>query len=237
MFTLFFVSPEILKEREISLTGPQAHHALSVLRVHNGEMIRLADGIGNWIDGEITELSKNSLTVQVRERGADPAARTQITIAQAILKGENQKAALDQLVQAGVDAILPWQAHRSVAAIDKSQKWHEVMIAAARQSRRAQIPTLLPKSDLEVLIATSSEYDYAIALHESGTTLLSEHSEIATADRILVIVGPEGGLSEQEIAQLEKASIPTVKLGDAVLRADLAGAVALGAIRILTREW
>ena len=241
MYTLFLVSPESISENQISLTGPQARHAISVLRVQVGDFIRLADGKGNWVDGPIIEVRKDALTVEARIRGADPIAKTHITVAQAILKGENQRAALDQLVQAGVESILPWQAMRSVATIDKSDKWHEVLLNSARQSRRARVPELLPKSDLRGLIAACAknitEYDCVIALHESATSSLSADVTIANSKKILVIVGPEGGLSDQEIIELEQAGIVTRKLGSAVLRADLAGAVALGAIHALTKEW
>lgn len=240
MLSLFFVAPEVITSDEIALTGSQAHHAISVLRLQSGEVIRLADGVGNWVDGSIIKLGKDELSVQVRERGSEPIPQTQITVAQAILKGDNQKVALDQLVQAGVDSILPWQAQRSVATIDKSQKWREVIVAAARQSRRARIPDLLPKSEIRGVITASSEFDCVLALHESASSSLSSLSsqmEIASARRILIVVGPEGGLSDPEIEEFARAGIPAARLGTAVLRADLAGAIALGALHVLTKGW
>lgn len=200
-------------------------------------MIRLADGAGNWIEGEITELTKNSLTVQVAKRGADKKPKTSITIAQALLKGDNQKAALDQLVQAGVSAIVPWQAERSIGAQDKSEKWREVIIAAAQQSRRSQIPELIPMTPLLGLIAGHERFDVVIALHESGSSALSSISKISNAKNVLAIIGPEGGLSDGELELLLDHGIPLVKLGDPVIRADLAGAIAVAAINVLTKEW
>jgi 16S rRNA (uracil1498-N3)-methyltransferase len=237
VFTLFFVSPEELQDEQIRLTGSQAHHAISVLRVQRNEMIRLADGVGRWIEGAITELAKDSLTVQVVKRGADTKSHTSITIAQALLKGDNQKAALDQLVQAGVDAILPWQAERSISAHDKSEKWREVIVAAARQSRQSRIPELIPMTNLNGLISAREKFDVVIALHESASSSLSSISQIAEAKKLLVIIGPEGGLSDTELDQFGNKGIPLVKLGDPVIRADLAGAIAIGAIHVLTKEW
>lgn len=237
MFTLFFVSPEELQHEQIRLTGSQAHHAISVLRVQKNEMIRLADGVGHWIEGEITELTKDFLTIQVAKRGADNKPETSITVAQALLKGDNQKAALDQLVQAGVDAILPWQAERSIGAQDKSEKWREVIVVAARQSRRSQIPELIPMTNLSGLISAREKFDVVIALHESASSSLSSISQMADAKKLLVIIGPEGGLSDAELDQFGNKGIPLAKLGDPVIRADLAGAIAVGAIRVLTKEW
>ena len=237
MYTLFFVAPEDISQDLIKLAGPQAHHATSVLRVQKSEMIRLADGSGNWIEGEVLEVAKDFLTIKVKTRGSDRASKVHITLAQALLKGENQKAALDHLVQAGVETIIPWQADRSVASIDKSEKWREVVIAAARQSRRARIPHLAPMTDLQALMGMRATFDTVIALHESAVHALSSIKELATAKKLLVIVGPEGGLSNQELDQLMKSEIPLVKLGDPVIRADLAGAIALGGIQVLIGEW
>lgn len=142
MFTLFFVAPEEIRSDEIQLRGTQAHHAITVLRVQKGELLRLANGIGDWVEGPITAIGKDMLTIDVQTRGQDKSAKATITIAQAVLKGENQKAALDQLVQAGADSIIPWQAQRSIGTLDKNEKWREVIHAAARQSRRARIQSL-----------------------------------------------------------------------------------------------
>lgn len=237
MYTLFFVAPEDISQDLIKLVGPQAHHATAVLRVQIAEMIRLADGIGNWIEGEVIEVAKDFLTVKAKTRGSDRAPKAHITLAQALLKGENQKAALDHLVQAGVETIIPWQADHSVASIDKSEKWREVVMAAARQSRRARIPHVAPMSDLSALIEARATFDAVIALHESAVQSLSSVKELVTAKRLLVIVGPEGGLSNQELDELMKSEIPLVKLGDPVIRADLAGAIALGGLQVLNGEW
>lgn len=237
MFTLFFVAPEELTQDEIDLRGPQAHHAISVLRIQKSEVLRFADGVGNWVEGPVTEIGKDLMKILVQNRGKDKAPSAEISLAQAVLKGENQKAALDQLVQAGVDSIIPWQAQRSVGALDKSDKWREVINAAARQSRRSRLPELASMTNLAGVLAASSHFDSVIAFHESGEVSLSAVPGISVARSILAIIGPEGGLSTEEIDQLTASGIPLVKLGDPVLRADLAGAIALGALKFLTNQW
>lgn len=237
MFTLFFVTPEAINDSEIRLRGAQAHHAITVLRVQKGQSLRLADGLGNWVEGSITDIAKDALTIIAERRGQDKTAKTKITIAQAVLKGDNQKAALDQLVQAGVDSIIPWQAHRSIGALDKSEKWREVIQAAARQSRRSRLPELASMTTLEGVLTAQTQFDLTIALHESATDSLSAIDTLANAHQVLAIIGPEGGLSNEELDQLQSSGIPLVKLGDPVIRADLAGAIALGALKVLTKEW
>ncbi len=237
MFTLFFVAPEEITRTVIEMRGSQAHHAISVLRIEKGEVLRFADGVGNWVEGPVTEIGKDVVTIHVQTRGVEEVPRVQISIAQAVLKGDNQKAALDQLVQAGVDSIIPWQAQRSVGALEKIDKWREVIHAAARQSRRSRLPELASMTNLGALIDSSSRFDSVIAFHESGTVSLSAILGISDAQSILAIIGPEGGISMEEIDQLAAAGIPLVKLGDPVLRADLAGAVALGALKVLTKQW
>jgi 16S rRNA (uracil1498-N3)-methyltransferase len=136
-----------------------------------------------------------------------------------------------------VDSIIPWQAQRSVGALDKSDKWREVINAAARQSRRSRLPELASMTNLAGVLAASSHFDSVIAFHESGEVSLSAVPGISVARSILAIIGPEGGLSTEEIDQLTASGIPLVKLGDPVLRADLAGAIALGALKVLTNQW
>lgn len=237
MYTLFFTSPEEIKKDAITLDGLEARHAISVLRVRTGEVIRLADGLGNWVEGEINSVAKESLTISVTEHGVDRANVVAITVAQALLKGDNQKAALDQLVQAGVDSIIPWRAFRSIGAADKSEKWQEVIRAAAKQSRRSRIPNLLPKMELRELSKNFSRYDKVIALHESAKAKLTSISGLEKCREVLVIVGPEGGLTEDELGELVNAGAEAVCLGDPVIRADLAGALAMGAIHALTGNW
>lgn len=237
MFTLFFVPPESLSNDVIELSGTEARHAISVLRVKAGEVIRLADGKGKWVDGEIVELRKESLSVRVMTRGEDQKPKVSITLAQSLLKGDNQKAAFDQLVQAGVDSILPWRASRSVGSVDKSEKWREVIFAAAKQSRRARIPQILSLSEITDLVESFSNFDLVVALHESAVQQLSSLSTLVQAKKILLIVGPEGGLTDEEVKVFSGAGAAVVKLGDPVIRADLAGALAVGAVSALTGTW
>lgn len=140
-------------------------------------------------------------------------------------------------MQAGAEEIIPWQAQRSVGALEKSAKWREVILAAARQSRRARIPQLSPMTNISGVISAASEFDAVIALHESAQQSISAIAKIFGAKKLLVIIGPEGGLSDQEVDEFTRAGIDVAKLGEPVIRADLAGAIALGAIHVLTKEW
>jgi len=237
VFTLFFVTQEQLKQSEIEVSGSEGRHAVSVLRIKVGEVIRLADGVGNWVEGEVTSIAKDKFLISVSVRGSDRGNKPSITVAQALLKGENQKAALDQLVQAGVDTILPWRAARSVGATDKHEKWQEVVYAAAKQSRRSMIPEINSMVDAKDLIAKVAKYEKTIVLHESARDRLINALNRESSKELLVIVGPEGGLSEEEVAALHAAGAKPIRLGDPVIRADLAGALAIAAINALTGNW
>ncbi len=237
MFSLFFVSPEELAKDVISLAGSEARHAISVLRIESGEEIRLADGLGNWVEGPVTSVGKELLTVAATVRSADRANPTSITVAQALLKGDNQKAALDQLVQAGVDSIIPWRSLRSIGAVDKREKWHDVVYAAAKQSRQSKIPALESMVELAELVKNLSRFDKVITLHESAAKPLTSSTGWQGCKNLLVIVGPEGGLTDEELRALSAAGTEVLRLGDPVIRADLAGALAMGAIHALTGNW
>ena len=237
MFTLFFVTPEQLKQSEIEVSGSEGRHAISVLRIKVGEVIRLADGVGNWVEGEVTSIGKDKFSISVAVRGSDRINKPSVTVAQALLKGENQRAALDQLVQAGVDTIIPWRAARSVGVIDKREKWQEVIYAAAKQSRRSMLSEINSMVDAEGLVVQVAKYEKSIVLHEGATVKLTQVLNLESSKELLVIVGPEGGLTHEEVAALMAAGADPVRLGDPVIRADLAGALAIAAINALTGNW
>jgi 16S rRNA (uracil1498-N3)-methyltransferase len=237
VFTLFFVTQEQLTQGEIEVSGSEGRHAVSVLRIKEGEVIRLADGEGNWGEGEVKSISKDKFSISVAMRGSDRINKPSITVAQAVLKSENQKAALDQLVQAGVDMILPWRATRSVGASDKREKWQDVIYAAAKQSRRSRIPKVSSMISLQDLAGQVVNYEKSIVLHEGATEKMTNVLHGENLEKLLVIVGPEGGLTHDELAVLESAGAKPVRLGDPVIRADLAGALALAAITAFTGNW
>jgi 16S rRNA (uracil1498-N3)-methyltransferase len=150
--------------------------------------------------------------------------------------------AVDLLTESGADAIVPWQAARCIARwsgpkADRGvQKWRTVAREAAKQSRRAWVPEvaeLASTAEIESLVAAA---DLAMVLHEAESRPLTD-IPLPGAGRLVLIVGPEGGVSPQEIEAFTRAGAIAVRLGRQVLRTSTAGAVALGALGALTARW
>lgn len=225
----------------VTLDGPEGRHAVAVKRIQPGEQILLIDGRGTFAVVSVTQVSgKDRLVGEVGERGTDPQARPAVTIVQALPKAERSELAVDLATQAGADAIVPWQAQRCVARwsgpkVEKGKaKWEATALAAAKQSRRTRVPQIhdpVSTGELSALIEGKTAY----VLHEDSATPLREVD--LTAEEIFLIVGPEGGIGEEELAQLTAAGARAVKLGPQVLRTASAAMVALSAIGALTSRW
>ena len=166
---------------------------------------------------------------------------------QALPKSDRSELAIESATEAGADTFVAWQAERCVAKWDGAAKidkglsrWRAVARSAARQSRRAHVPPVtsaLGTADLAAMLKrVVDEGGVALVLHESATGPLAKVA-LEQADSIVLIVGPEGGISDGEIAALIEAGAVAVRLGPTVLRTSTAAAVALGALGVLTPRW
>ena len=223
------------------LDGDEGFHAATVRRLRVGERIVLGDGSGELADCAVATTGKRELTATVLARRTERRPVPAVTVVQAIPKSERSELAVELATEAGADAIVAWQAARCVARWDgpKAEKglrrWRAVARSAARQSRRAFIP------DVTGVVSTAELLDrvpgpLTLALHEVATTKLRE-SHFADVSSITLVVGPEGGLSDEEVDALTAAGAHAVRLGPTVLRTSTAAAVALGALGALTGRW
>ncbi|MGV9798966.1 16S rRNA (uracil(1498)-N(3))-methyltransferase [Mycobacterium sp. NPDC003449] len=226
--------------------GDEGFHAANVRRIRVGERIDLSDGAGALAHCVVEEAAKGRLTARVTERLTVAAARPAVTVVQALPKSDRSELAVELATEAGADAFLAWQARRCVARwdgakVDKGlRRWGAVARSAARQSRRAHIPAVDGIASTGELIRRVADAvaggTVVLALHESATEPVSG-MPLAQADSVMLIVGPEGGIADDEIAALTGAGARAVRLGPTVLRTSTAAAVALGAIGALTARW
>lgn len=231
---------------DLILSGPEGRHAVTVARLGVGERILVGDGAGSLAGCEIREITaKDTLVASVRELHFQARPTPQVTVVQALPKSERSELSVDLATEAGVDVIVPWQAMRCVARwtgkADKGvAKWRAAASAAAKQSRRPWIPEV---ADLASTIDVRARCADAVAaggvvavLHEEAARPLAE-LPLADATEIVLVVGPEGGLDDTEVADLTALGAHSVVLGPEVLRTSTAAAVALGAIGVLTGRW
>ncbi|MDO4909308.1 MAG: 16S rRNA (uracil(1498)-N(3))-methyltransferase [Corynebacterium sp.] len=254
---VFYTDPTIIAAAQVgesaSFAGPEARHALTVTRHGVGDVIALSDGRGTVLEVEITALAgKDACQVQVLKKTEISAPRPQATIVQALPKSERSELAVDLAVQAGADAIVPWQADRCIAKwvgnkAEKGRgKWETMATQAARQSRRAIIPPVHAVVDTKGLCAyLTSRAEEATAagkkllitvLHEDSARPFAEFN-FAEADEVIMIIGPEGGIGSEELARLEDCGAQTLRLGPEVLRTATAAAIGLAALGVSTSRW
>lgn len=226
----------------IELTGDEGRHAVSVKRTSVGEQIELVDGHGTRAVITVTGVSgKDRLTGVVDCAANEPASRPTVTVIQALPKAARSELTVDLLTQAGADVIVPWQAGRSVANWGKKQdkglaKWRAAARAAAKQSRRSRIPEITPVVDQAAVAALIQAAPLALMLHEDATGKITDQP-VAQADSVVLIIGPEGGISPAELDAFTTAGAHPVRLGPEVLRTASAGMVALAALGAVTDRW
>ena len=226
----------------IELTGDEGRHAVSVKRTSVGEQIELVDGHGTRAVITVTGVSgKDRLVGVVDCVASEPAPRPTVTVVQALPKAARSELTVDLLTQAGADVIVPWQAGRSVANWGKKQdkglaKWRAAARAAAKQSRRSRIPEITPVADQAAVVALIQAAPLALMLHEDATGKITDQP-VAQVDSVVLIIGPEGGISPAELDAFTTAGAHLVRLGPEVLRTASAGMVALAALGAVTDRW
>jgi 16S rRNA (uracil1498-N3)-methyltransferase len=226
-----------------TLDGPEGRHAATVRRLRAGEGLVLTDGCGELAFCEVLDAGRDRLWLKVLRRESEPAPVLRVTLVQALVKGPRGELAVELATEAGVDAVLPWRADRCVARWDDGprgakalSRWRQTAQEAAKQSRRGWFPEVAEPVDTAVLGQRCSAAAGCLVLHESATDPLPTVVLPATGE-LVVVVGPEGGITDSELATLTTAGGRPVRLGRGVLRSSSAGTVALGAISALSQRW
>lgn len=224
-----------------TVSGDEGFHAARVRRIRVGEQLLLGDGAGEMALCEVADAGREDLQARVLRRWSVTRPVPTVTVVQALPKAERSELAIESATEAGADAFVAWQAVRCVARWDSVRaekglrRWRAVARAAARQSRRAYIPPVEgPVSTPELAGRIAGRT--ALVLHEAATEVLAE-KHVAQADSIIIVVGPEGGITDDELVELTSAGAAAVRLGPTILRTSTAAAVTLGALGVLTPRW
>jgi 16S rRNA (uracil1498-N3)-methyltransferase len=223
----------------VTVEGAEAHHAVAVRRLAVGEPVLLTDGAGHVAECEVTATGKARLDVVVRSVSSVPAPVPEVVVVQALPKGDRGELAVEVLTEIGVARIVPWAAARSVAvwrgdrAAKSLAKWQSTAREAAKQARRAWFPEVTPLASTDEVAALIAGAPLSLVLHEDAT----EPLPVELPDRVLLVVGPEGGLAPEELAAFTDAGARTVRLGAEVLRTSTAGVAAVSALLSRTPRW
>jgi 16S rRNA (uracil1498-N3)-methyltransferase len=222
------------------LDGDEGRHAATVKRIRAGEQVLVTDGAGTSATCTVTAAAKGSLDLVVEETTYADRPRPSVTVVQAIPKGDRGELAVEMLTEIDVDRIVPWASSRSVAvwrgerATKGLAKWRATARTATKQARRSWLPEITEVASTEDVVGLIAAADLAVVLHEDADLPLAD-LELEGVSSILVIVGPEGGISNEELEVFGDAVV--VRLGTSVLRTSTAGVAAVAALLSRTPRW
>ncbi|KIQ62074.1 16S rRNA methyltransferase [Kitasatospora griseola] len=227
----------------VRLDGPEGRHAVAVKRLEPGEAVTLADGRGRGADGTVAAVhGKDALDVLVAAVREEAAPAPRITVVQALPKGDRGELAVETMTEVGIDAVVPWAASRCITQWKGERgtkalaKWRATAREAGKQARRLRFPEVHDLMTTRQLLPLLSAASFAAVLHEDGSLPLAT-AELPASGEIVLIVGPEGGVSPDEIAAFAEAGAKPFRLGPSVLRTSTAG-VAAGALLLgRTGRW
>ena len=226
----------------LTLEGDEARHAVVVKRTRVGEQVALTDGAGTTGIGTVESADRSAMTVAISSVRAVAAELPRVVVVQAIPKGERGELAVEMLTEVGADVIVPWAASRSVAvwrgerAGKALAKWRATAREAAKQARRSWFPEVREPASTEDVVALLRDAAVPVVLHEAASGPLAD-LPVPGRGEIVVVVGPEGGISDEELAAFAGVGAEPVRLGSSVLRTSTAGVAAVAALLSRTPRW
>lgn len=224
----------------VSLTGAEARHAVTVSRLAVGETVAIGNGAGLTVSGRVVVAEHTELAIEVDDVSVTPRREPSVFLAQALAKGDRDELAVQVATELGIDGVIPWSAARSISRWDGAKvakgrdRWGAVVREASKQSLRSWIPDVLD------LVTTKQLAELAagarmLVLDPTAPTPLSA----LTLDGrdLIVVAGPEGGISGAELEMLTAAGAEPVLLGPEILRTSTAGPAALALINSMLGRW
>lgn len=239
MLPLFIVE-NIPDRGDVVIEGDEAHH-VGVARIKVGERISVTNGAGRRAEVEVLDINKRNVGCRILDVIDESRPRTILTVAQALTKGDRARETIELLTEGGADIIIPWQAANSIGQWkeekDALSKWKSWTREATKQSRRSWIPQILDVHTTAQLKNRIQESDLTFVFHESSDSKLSENFDLQPPKEVTLVIGPEGGISEDEYAGFLSAGACGVKLGRPVFRSAHAGVAALAAVQTGFKIW
>ena len=230
----------------VEVAGPEGRHAVSVRRLQPGEDVVLTDGLGRGAAGVVLRTEgKDRLLVEPSDFPVEPEPTPRITVVQALPKGDRGELAVETMTETGVDAIVPWAAARCITqwkgerGLKALARWRATAREAGKQSRRLRFPEVADASTTAQVAALLAKAGFAAVLHEDrgyGSDPLAT-AELPATGEIVLVVGPEGGVSPEELTRFEEAGAKAYRLGRSVLRTSTAGTAATALLLGRTGRW
>ena len=223
----FYIPPEMIANERPSIIGDDAGHITRVLRLKPSDRVELFDGTGQAYRARILEMAAKRVVFAIEEKFIlSTESPVHITLAQGMLKDGKMDDLVRQLTEIGIDCWMPFYASRSVPqpkgkSLEKRmERWEKIAIEAVKQCRRGRIPQIRPMEGLEAVLAASESFDGKLLFWEETNHVFSPPEK--SIKRIMIIIGPEGGLEAEEARLAKEQGFLTVGLGPRILRAETA---------------
>nr|WP_239579146.1 16S rRNA (uracil(1498)-N(3))-methyltransferase [Microlunatus panaciterrae] len=237
MFLVDLADPLPPVGSRVEVGGEEGRHAAVVRRIRPGESVLLSDGAGRGVRGVVTASAKTGIELEVVEQLTASAAGRRFVAVQALAKGDRSELAVEMLTEMGIDEVVPWQASRSIVrwTAERSAKslnrWRSTVREATKQSRRLRVPEVAEPASTADVVDRIGAAALALILHEDATVPLAEVA-LPESGTVLIVIGPEGGISAEELGPFTDAGAVPVTLGDGVLRTSTAGVAALAGLML-----
>ncbi|HEX6920441.1 MAG TPA: 16S rRNA (uracil(1498)-N(3))-methyltransferase [Actinomycetes bacterium] len=226
----------------VVLDGPEGRHAATVRRLGPGERVLLSDGRGLVADCRVLAAGRDHLELEVCGRSLIPAPQPRLVVVQALPKGDRGELAVETMTEVGVDVVVPWAAARCITRwrADRADKalarWRSAAREAAKQARRPHVPEVTAVAGTDQVAARLRSAALGVVLHEEADLPLAA-LDVPRSGDVVVVVGPEGGVSPAELEEFDRAGATAYRLGPTVLRTSTAGVAALSVLSALSGRW
>ncbi|MBI9075736.1 MAG: 16S rRNA (uracil(1498)-N(3))-methyltransferase [Desulfatibacillum sp.] len=230
----FYIKADQISGDKAMITGQDARHARKVLRLGVGDPVILVDNSGYEYSGIIQRIASKDMEVELGERKKGlTESPLKIDLAQAMIKTSKMDKMLKAVTEVGIHGWYPFYAARSVPKAkdpeERQARWVKIAAEAIKQCERVRLPEIAPPGDFAGLLARCADYDLGIVFWEKSRVPFAHIIQSSTnppPGSVLVVIGPEGGIEDGEMAQLEQAGMIHAGLGPRILRAETAALVA-----------
>lgn len=226
----------------IRLAGPEGRHAAAVRRVTVGEQVEVTDGAGSVAECVVTAAGPDWLDLDVLKRRLVEPPTPRLVVVQALAKGDRGELAVEAMTEVGVDEIVPWAASRSVVqwrgerGVRALERWRATAREAAKQSRRAWLPVVTEPAAMPAVGQRLAAASTAIVLDSGASTPLAG-VRVPVSGEVIVVVGPEGGCTDEELSAFIGVGALACRLGPTVLRTSTAGVAAAAMLLAASGRW
>lgn len=239
---VFLVERSALAGSRVVLAGAEGRHAATVRRLRPGERVDLTDGAGHVAECVVARVGRDELELDVRARREEPPPAPRLAVVQALPKGDRGELAVEAMTEVGVDAIVPWEASRCVTRWRAERgarslaRWRARARESAKQSRRFWLPEVPELASTRAVAGMLAGAALGVVLHEDARTPLTSLTPPAYGD-VVMVIGPEGGVTPEELETFASAGAVAARLGPTVLRTSTAGVAAASVLLARCGRW